>query len=94
MAKHFDPFLQGYDLSNLNQREFYCKLLVKGAVKDPFSLKSIYVPDADVPHEYLKELYDLSRARYARPLLEAKKVVEKEQSDIVEKIDSFAEPII
>lgn len=94
MAKHFDPFLQGYDLSNLNQREFYCKLLVQWAVKDPFSLKSVYVPDADVPHEYLNELYDLSRARYARPLIEAKQVVEEEQSDIVEKIDSFAEPII
>jgi hypothetical protein len=29
MAKHFDPFLSAYDLANLNQREFYCKLLVK-----------------------------------------------------------------
>ena len=94
MAKHFDPFLQGYDLSNLNQREFYCKLLVKGAVKDPFSLRSVYVPDAVVPHDYLSELYDLSRAKYARSLLEAKQEVEEEQKDIVEKIDSFAEPII
>ena len=94
MAKHFDPFLDGYDLSNLNQREFYCKLLVKGAVKDPFSVRSVWVPDADIPHDYLAELYDQSRKTYARPLLEAKKIVEEEQKDIVEKLDSFAEPLI
>ncbi len=94
MAKHFDPFLQGYDLSNLNQREFYCKLLVKGAVKDPFSLRSVWVPDAEIPHDYLAQLYEQSRKTYARPLLEAKKEVESEQKDIVEKIDTFAEPLI
>ncbi len=94
MAKHFDPFLDGYDLSNLNQREFYCKLLVKWAVKDPFSLRSIWVPDAEIPHDYLAELYAQSRKTYARSLLEAKKEVETEHKDIVEKIDSFAEPLI
>ena len=29
MKQHFQPFLNGYDLGNLNMREFYCKLLVK-----------------------------------------------------------------
>lgn len=94
MAGHFDPFLTWYDLSNLNQREFYCKLLVKWEVKDPFSLRSVYVPDSQASSEYISELYELSRNRYARSLLEAKKEVETEQKDIVEKIDTFAEPLI
>ena len=94
MAKHFDPFLEGYDLSNLGQREFYCKLLVQWSVKDPFSLKSVYVPDVDVPQDYLNKLYETSRATYARSLLEAKKLVETEQKDIVEKIESFTEPLL
>ena len=95
MEKHFDPFLWAYDLSNLNQREFYCKLLVKWQVKDPFSLKSIYVPDSDVPKEYIQELYETSRAVYNRSLEEAKKEIVTEQKDVVDKITSdFSEPII
>ncbi len=94
MEKHFDPFLSSYDLANLNQREFYCKLLVNGQVKDPFSLRSLYVPDSEVPASYIQELYELSRERYARSLIEAKQKIIEEQKDVVEKIDDFAEPII
>lgn len=94
MEKHFDPFLKSYDLANLNQREFYCKLLVKGQVKDPFSLKSIYVPDTEIPKGFIDKLYDLSRQKYSRSLLEAKKEITEEQKDVVEKIETFAEPII
>ncbi len=94
MEKHFDPFLKSYDLSNLNQREFYCKLLVHWQVKDPFSLKSIYVPDIEIWVNYIKDLYNLSRKKYARDLLQAKKELKKEQKDVVEKIDDFVEPII
>jgi hypothetical protein len=94
MEKHFDPFLKSYDLANLNQREFYCKLLVHWQVKDPFSLKSIYVPDIETPRDYIKTLYKLSRKKYARDLLQAKQELKKEQKDVVEKIDDFVEPII
>ncbi len=94
MERHFDPFLKSYDLANLNQREFYCKLLVNGQVKDPFSLKSLYTPDSEVPKSYIEELYNLSRTKYCRSLLEAKKTIIEEQKDVVEKIDDFSEPII
>jgi hypothetical protein len=94
MQKHFDPFLTAYDLSNLNQREFYCKLLVEGQVKDPFSLYSLYVPDVDTPKNYIEDLYNISRARYNRTLSEAKKELVEEQKDVVEKLEDFGEPII
>ena len=48
MKQHFDPFLDSYDLANLNMREFYCKTMVQGQVKDPFSLRSVYTPDVDI----------------------------------------------
>lgn len=94
MQQHFDPFLWAYDLANLNQREFYCKLLVKWQVKDPFSLKSVYAPDVDISHEKIEELYNLSRKKYTRPLSEAKKIVVEEQTDVVEKLTTFSEPLI
>ena len=94
MQKHFDPFLSAYDLANLNMREFYCKLLVKGQVKDPFSLKSVYLPDKHVSPEYIEALYNISRKTYSRSLAEARKLVVQEQKDVVEKLETFGEPII
>lgn len=94
MEKHFDPFLWAYDLANLNQREFYCKLLVKWQVKDPFSLKSIYVPDSHTSPDYINRLYDSSRKKYSRSLEEAKKEVFAEHKDVIQKVSDFAEPII
>ncbi len=94
MEKHFDPFLWAYDLANLNQREFYCKLLVQWQVKDPFSLKSIYVPDSHTSPDYIQRLYDSSRTKYSRSIEEAKREVITEQKDVIQKVSDFAEPII
>ncbi len=75
-------------------REFYCKTQVKGQVKDPFSLRSAYMPDIDVEPSYVEELYKLSRAKYSRTLEEAKKVVQAETKDVQKVIDEFGTPII
>jgi hypothetical protein len=94
MKDHFAPFLDSYDLSNLNVREFYCKLLVKGHIKDPFSLKTLYMPDIKINKNHIKELYEISRAKYSRPLIEAKRDLQEEHKDVIEAIDDFLEPII
>jgi hypothetical protein len=97
MAKHFDPFLEPYDLANLNMREFYCKLLVKWQVKDPFSLKSLYVQDTKISKKYIEWIYNISRKKYCRSLEEAKKEVVKEHKDVIEtvaKVSDFSEPLI
>ncbi|PID34866.1 MAG: hypothetical protein CR971_00985, partial [candidate division SR1 bacterium] len=94
IKNHYAPFLGGYDLANLNMREFYCKTQVKGQVKDPFSLRSAYMPDIDVEPSYVEELYKLSRAKYSRTLEEAKKVVQEETKDVQKVIDEFGTPII
>ncbi len=91
---HYAPFLSWYDLSNLNMREFYCKLLVKWEVKDPFSLRSVYTPDAEINQNHVQHLYQLSRQKYSRTLEEAKKVVATEIKDVEKTIEEFAEPII
>ena len=94
MKQHFDPFLEAYDLANLNQREFYARLLVRGQVKDPFSLKSLSMPDPVVSREFIESLYDVSRATYNRTLAEAKQEVQEQQKDVIEAIEEFSEPII
>lgn len=93
MKKHFEPFLGSYDLANLNQREFYCKMLAKWQVQDPFSLKSVYMEELELSEERKQELYSISRDKYSRSLFEAIKIVE-EQKDIVEKLEKFSAPII
>ena len=89
MKQHFSPFLTAYDLANLNMREFYCKLLVKGQVTDPFSLKSCYIPDIDIRRGYVQELYEASRTKYSRTLKEAKEVV-AEQAEVMKVVGDFA----
>ncbi len=91
---HYAPFLSWYDLANLNMREFFCKLLVKWEVKDPFSLRSMYMPDAKIDANYIQHLYELSRQKYSRTLEEAKRVVQEETKDVQKAIEEFAEPII
>ncbi len=94
IKQHFQPFLSGYDLANLNMREFYCKLLVKGQVKDPFSLKACWTPDVKVDKQLIEELYLRSRKHYARSLSEAKQVVAEQQQDVMKTIEEFVEPLI
>lgn len=86
LSKFFDPLITSYDLSKLNKREFYCRLLVKWQIKDPFSLKSMYVPDKNTANNYISEIYEESRKKYSRNLEEAKKDLIIEYKDIIEKV--------
>ena len=94
IKNNFDPFIDSYDLTNLNQREFYTKLLVKWQVKDPFSLKTLYVSDPEIDSWYISHLYEISRSKYCTSLMEKKKIIEETQKDVLEKIEEFAEPLI
>ncbi len=94
MKQHFDPFVEAYDLANLNQREFYMKTLVNGQVKDPFSLRTAFIDDTRKNVARIEAFYNISRRSYARPLEEAKKVVAEKQGDVVQKMVGFSEPIL
>jgi len=69
-------------------------MLVKGQMKDPFSLRSCYLPDVKIDKAYIETLYELSRSKYSRPLAEAKKMLEEKQADVIQTIEDFNEPII
>ena len=93
MESHFDPYVGSYDLANLSAREAYAKMLVKGQVRDPFSIKTRYVLDIQVDPRYIENLYQISRSKYTRSLKEARKDIVEKKSEI-EKIDNFAVPIL
>lgn len=93
IKQHFQPFLTGYDLSNQNMREFYCKTLSQWQVTDPFSCISCYVPDVKVDRSRIEELYQISRSKYAKSIEKTKSEV-KQQSDVIKTIEEFVEPII
>lgn len=94
IKSHFAPFLETYDLENLNQREMYCKTQVQGQTKDPFSLRSSYFPDPKIDKNFIIWLYNQNHLLYCRSLSEAKKVVEEEQKDVLQTIEEFSEPLI
>gem|GEM_PF-5251203 len=47
------------------------------------------MPDAKVHKDYVEELYQLSRKKYARTLEEAKKVVQEETKDVQKTIEEL-----
>jgi DNA helicase HerA-like ATPase len=94
MREHFDPFVSAYDLANLSAREGYMKTIVHGQVRDPFSIRTRYIPDPAIDRDHVSSLYGYSRSQYARSLVEAKQSVTKEQKEILSKIETFAEPIL
>ncbi len=94
MKQHYEPFLDSYDLANLSQREFYCKTMVQGQVRDPLSLRARYIKDIAINPAYIESIYSASRAKYCRTKLQAKKIVEKEQGEVVAKLEKFSEPLI
>lgn len=63
-------------------------------MKDPFSLRTLYIKDPMIKRDFIESLYESSRQKYARPLLEAKKITQEQQKDVIKKIEEFAEPII
>jgi hypothetical protein len=75
-------------------REFYCKTIAKGQVKDAFSVKTCYTPDAPIDRQKVEELYMLSRAKYNRTLAEVKEEVDTTQDDVLATIDDFSSPLI
>lgn len=95
LEQHFAPYVGAYDLANLNAQEFYCRMLIKGQIKPPFSLRTLYIQDVSINPGIIKGFYDLSRAKYSRSLAEAKKVIKEEQKDVVKAIEeNFGEPIL
>jgi len=94
MQKHFEPMVSAYDLANLNMREYYCKMQVKWQVKDAFSVKTCYTPDAPIIKSKVQELYELSREKYNRRKEEAKQELQETQSDVMSTIEEFGEPLI
>lgn len=94
MQKHFEPMVNAYDIANLNIREFYCKMQVKWQVKDAFSVKTVYMPDENIDNNKLHTLYEISRKKYNRTLIEVKQEVQEKQSDVMSTIEEFAAPLI
>lgn len=94
IASYLAPQVSEYDLGNLPAREAYIKLLVNGIPTDTFSLRTFDVKDEWANEEKRKSIRDLSRKAYNRTKLESVKKVQKEQSDVIEKLGDFSEPIL
>ncbi len=93
MSGHFDPHVGAYDLANLGVREAYAKMLVKGQVRDPLSIRTRYIADVMIDPGHITSLYHVSRAKYARSLAEARAAV-VEKKETISKLEEFGAPIL
>lgn len=93
MQQHFSPYVDAFDLAHLDMREFYCKMLTNGQVKNPFSCKTLYSPDTFINRERTNELYELSREKYSRTREQSMSDI-NEAKDVLDAIEEFIEPIL
>ena len=68
-------------------------MLVKGQVRDPLSIRTRYVADVHVDAHHIANLYQVSRAKYSRPLAEARQAV-VEKKETISKLEEFGAPIL
>lgn len=101
LEKEYTPRFGVRDIINLGVREMYLKMSIDGEVKDAFSARTLNAPHYE--HEYSKEIVDLSRQKYARPVAEVEKILKawnEEASEVDEDValqageEKFAAPIV
>jgi len=93
LAREMTPIFRPEDMLNLGVREFFIKMTIEGETFDPFSAETLTVLKPNHP-SYKEEIIEQSRKKYALPLEEVKKNLEKTNlisSQI--KIDSSGEQI-
>lgn len=64
LVKFLEPVFSSYDLVNLDNRNALMKLLINGAVSQPFNLMTVKGPDSDP--EIFSIVKDLSRLKFGR----------------------------
>ncbi|MBU1992631.1 hypothetical protein KKG51_02945 [Patescibacteria group bacterium] len=74
IEQEFTPIFKANDIINLGVREFYVKMSVNGALRDPFSGYTLTVPE--VKKDLSQEIMRLSRERYGTPRKEAERMIE------------------
>jgi hypothetical protein len=52
------------------------------------------MPDENIDNNKLHTLYEISRKKYNRTLIEVKQEVQEKQSDVMSTIEEFAAPLI
>lgn len=71
------PVFKAKDMLNLGMQEFYIKLMIDGESYDPFSAETLRI--LHPPHSsHRNKIVEASRAKYAMPVEEAKRVMEEE----------------
>jgi hypothetical protein len=73
LEKEYTPKFMVRDIINLGVREMYIKMSIDGEIKDAFSARTIDVPP--ITHDLSKEIRDISRAKYCRPLPEVQEIL-------------------
>lgn len=82
LKPEFAPIFDIKDMINLGIGEFYIKMTIDGESYDPFSAESLKVLPA--PYDSNKEaIIEASRAKYAMPAGEAKRLIDEEESTII-----------
>ena len=73
LEREFTPVFKANDIINLGVREFYVKMSIDGELRDPFSGRTLTVPEPT--HDLTHKIIELSREKYSRPRAEVEEMI-------------------
>ncbi len=82
LKPEMSPVFDTKDMINLGVQEFYIKETIDGETYDPFSAETLKVMPA-THQSYREQILEQSRAKYAIPVNDAKKLIAEEESSII-----------
>ncbi|MFC1616533.1 type IV secretory system conjugative DNA transfer family protein [Patescibacteria group bacterium] len=75
LAEEYTPIFKERDIINLGVRDFYCKMSVNGEIREPFSGRTITVPN--VEQSYANSIIENSRSIYCHPKNKVEEMLQK-----------------
>ena len=82
LKPEYAPIFDIKDMINLGVGEFYIKMTIDGESYDPFSAETLKVLPA-IHRSYRQEIINASRAQYAVPVDEVRRIMEEDENMIV-----------
>jgi type IV secretory pathway TraG/TraD family ATPase VirD4 len=89
LKPEFAPIFDVKDLINLGVAEFFIKMTIDGEAYDPFSAETLRVLPP-THRSFREEIIASSRKKYSIPVSDAKKLIEEEESTIIQSAQEKA----
>ena len=90
ISSQFKEMVTPNDLISLPRFTAYTRMMINGVTSDPFSMKTMPLPNPEWSHEQTKKIIEQSRQRYSMSRIELEKLLEARQKKTFSPAEKIA----